>query len=210
LALLSEIVAGEIGRRLGLRVPEIVFVEVDEALGRNEPDYEIRQLLTASAGLNVGLDYLPGSIMYNPAARDRVDPSIASIAVWFDAYVTNIDRTARNPNLLCWHRDLYFIDHGAALYFQHNWQNPLEIAASKFARIQEHVLLPWASALEALDSGLRALLREDWLRELLEMVPDRWLPDGATKGEYVEYLSRRRDSSAAFVEEALRARAGRI
>src|SRR3954469_23055818 len=115
LALVAELIAGEIGRALGLKVPELVLMEVDESLGRNEPDYEIRQLLRASTGLNLALDYLPGSIMFDPAARDRTDPRTASAAVWFDAFVTNVDRTPRNPNLLWWHRTLYFIDHGASL-----------------------------------------------------------------------------------------------
>src|SRR4051794_20840485 len=123
LALVAELIAGEIGRALGLRVPEIVLVELDSALGRNEPDYEIRALLTASVGLNLALDYLPGSTMFDPAAGDAVEARIASMAVWFDAFVTNVDRTARNPNLLYWHKALYFIDHGAALYFHHTWKN---------------------------------------------------------------------------------------
>src|SRR5262245_38926287 len=120
LALVAELVAGEIGRKLGLKVPELVLVEVDEALGRNEPDEEIRDLLRASVGLNLALDYLPGSTMFDVAARDSADPRLASLAVWFDAFVTNVDRTARNPNLLYWHKSLYFIDHGAALYFHHD------------------------------------------------------------------------------------------
>lgn len=120
LALVAEIVAGEIGRQLGLKVPELVLVELDEALGRNERDYEVRQLLRASTGLNMALDYLPGSIMFDPAAGDRADASLASAVVWFDAFVTNVDRTPRNPNLLLWHKTLYLIDHGAALYFHHD------------------------------------------------------------------------------------------
>src|SRR5215831_7050543 len=122
LVLVAELIAGEIGRALGLNVPELVFLEVDAALGRNEPDYEIRELLKASVGLNLALDYLPGSTMFDPAAGGSADASTASLAVWFDAFVANVDRTARNPNLLYWHKTLYFIDHGAALYFQHNWK----------------------------------------------------------------------------------------
>src|SRR5262249_46988833 len=117
LALVAEIIAGEVGRALGLNVPEIVLIDVDEAIGRNEPDEEIRDLLRASVGLNVGMDFLPGSIMFDPAAGDAANPDFASGAVWFDGFVTNVDRTARNPNLLCWHKSLYLIDHGSALYF---------------------------------------------------------------------------------------------
>ena len=123
LALAAEIIAGEIGRALGLKVPELVLMEVDAALGRNEPDYEIRELLRASTGLNMALDFLPGSVMFDPAAGDRAGEDLASAAVWFDAFVTNIDRTARNPNLLYWHKSIYFIDHGAALYFHHDWKD---------------------------------------------------------------------------------------
>ena len=143
LALVAELIGGEIGRALGLKVPEIVLVELDAALGRNEPDYEIRELLTASAGLNLALDYLPGSTMFEPAAGDTVEASVASAAVWFDAFITNVDRTARNPNLLYWHKTLYFIDHGAALYFHHNWKNIEQMVESPFQPIRHHVLLPW-------------------------------------------------------------------
>src|SRR3954467_1759992 len=160
LALAAEIIAGEIGRALGLKVPELVLMEVDAALGRNEPDYEIRELLKASVGLNLGLDFLPGSVMFDPAARDRPAEDIASAAVWFDAFVTNIDRTARNPNLLLWHKTLYFIDHGAALYFHHNWRDVASAAVSPFAPIRSHVLLPWAGELEEADQTSRALLGE--------------------------------------------------
>src|ERR1700744_3079913 len=145
LALVAELVAGEIGRALGLMVPEIVLMEVDPVLGRNEPDQEIRELILASAGLNLALDYLPGSVMFDPAARPVVDPTIASRAVWFDAFVTNVDRTARNPNLLWWHKTLYFIDHGASLYFHHDWHDLERKALTPFAPIRSHVLLPKAA-----------------------------------------------------------------
>src|SRR5262245_10397911 len=160
LALVAEIIAGEIGRALGLNVPELVLVEVDAALGRNEPDQEIRDLLKASVGLNLALDFLPGSAMFDPAAGDVAGPDLASTAVWFDALVTNVDRTARNPNLLCWHKSLYFIDHGAALYFHHAWKDPATSARSRFPAIREHVLLPWAAHIGTLDGELRARLNE--------------------------------------------------
>src|SRR5690348_4385716 len=144
LALVAELISGEIGRRLGLAVPELVFMELDRSIGQNEADPEIRQLLLASVGLNLALDYLPGSMMFDPAAGDRADPVTASKAVWFDALVTNIDRTAKNANLLWWHRKLYFIDHGASLYFHHDWHNISEAAAKPFEAIRQHILLPWA------------------------------------------------------------------
>ena len=146
LALVAELLAGEIGRALGFAVPELVLMEVDAALGRNEADPEIRDLLRASVGRNLALDYLPGAAMFD-AAADRVDAELASSAVWFDAFVTNVDRTARNPNLLWWHKKLYFIDQGAALYFHHNWPSREEMARSRFPAVRDHVLLRWASRL---------------------------------------------------------------
>jgi hypothetical protein len=214
LALLAELVAGEIGRALGLRVPELVFVEIDAALGRNEPDEEIRDLLKASVGLNLALDYLPGSTMFDPAAGDTADANLASQAVWFDAFVTNVDRTARNPNLLNWHKQLYFIDHGAALYFHHNWQKVEEMASSPFTAIRNHVLLPWASALEAADAEAHTRLNGHVFARILEDVPEAWLqPEAgirdpaAKRAAYVDYFTRRLRDSSNFVQEAARARA---
>ncbi len=212
LALVAELIAGEIGRVLGLNVPELVLVEVEEALGRNEPDEEIRDLLNASLGINVALDYLPGSITFDVAAGDRVEPDLASKAVWFDAFVMNVDRTARNPNLLCWHRSLYFIDHGAALYFHHNWRTAEKLAESKFAPIGQHVLLPWASRIAEANAALRPLLTIDVITSVVNLVPGVWLESlvGAT-GEpvkpeaYVRFLARRLEAAANFVEEAVRA-----
>lgn len=213
LALVAEIIAGEIGRALGLQVPELVLVEVDPALGRNEPDAEIRELLQRSPGLNLGMDFLPGSVMFDPAAGDSASPEVASTAVWFDAFVTNVDRTARNPNLLCWHKSLYFIDHGAALYFHHDWKDLPVSARSRFAAIRQHVLLPQASRIEALDPALRARLSEALFSQVLENVPDAWLlpepsaPSPAAKrAAYVDYLVQRLSAAPSFVEEAVRAR----
>jgi hypothetical protein len=214
LALLAELVAGEIGRALGLKVPELVFVDVDAALGRNEPDAEIRDLLKRSVGLNLALDYLPGSTMFDPAAGDAADPKLASMAVWFDAFVTNVDRTPRNPNLLKWHRQLYFIDHGAALYFHHNWPSLEEMTRSPFSAIRSHVLLPWASAIDAADGEAHKLLDTSIFAAILDIVPDAWLlaEEGVStqvdkRAAYVRYLTERLGESSIFVEEATRVRA---
>jgi hypothetical protein len=218
LALVAELIAGEIGRALGLQVPELVRVEVDPALGRNEEDSEIRDLLKASVGLNLGLDYLPGSITFDPAARDAVDADLASAAVWFDAFVTNVDRTPRNPNLLWWHRVLHFIDHGAALYFHHSWpatEAALETAArGRFAAVRDHVLLPWASRIVEADVRLRALLGEALFARIVDQIPEEWLspdpaaaPPAGRRAGYVEFLTRRLAAADLFVEEAVRARA---
>lgn len=214
LALVSELIAGEIGRVLGLRVPELVLVQVDAALGRNEPDEEIHDLLKASTGLNLALDYLPGSVMFDPAAGDSSDAETASRAVWFDAFVSNVDRTAKNPNLLVWHRSLYFIDHGAALYFHHDWTSAAGLAPSRFPLIRYHVLLRWATQIRAADAALRPLLTEVVLREIVNLVPDEWMlpaPGAETPAKkrdgYLEFFLKRLTAAPDFVEEAIRARA---
>ncbi len=208
LALTAEIVAGEIGRALGLSVPEIVLVEVDPALGRNDPDAEIRHLLKASVGINVGLDYLPGSTDFNAAAGDSISPEIASMAVWFDAFVQNVDRTPRNPNLLMWHRQIRFIDHGAAMYFHHNWETMPAKARSAFPQIEQHVLLPFAREIAPAAVQARAKLTEPRLRGILAMVPDFFLgeDEAATKREaYLRFFLERLEHSSIFEEEAIRA-----
>lgn len=214
LALVAELIAGEIGRALGLAVPELVLMEVDAALGRNEADSEIRELLRASVGLNLALDYLPGSVTFDPAARDTVEADLASAAVWFDAFVTNVDRTPRNPNLLVWHKKIYFIDHGASLYFHHSWQNVEQVSRSRFPAIRDHVLLPWASRIEEADARLRRLLSEELFERVTDQIPDGWLlPEpgleapAAKRAGYVDFLTRRLDAAPLFVEEAVRARA---
>jgi hypothetical protein len=214
LALVAELIAGEIGRRLGLRVPELVLMEVDAAFGRNEPDHEIRDLIRRSTGLNLAMDYLPGSITFDPASGDSATPEAASLAVWFDAFVSNVDRTPRNANLLRWHKELYFIDHGAALYWHHNWPDAERKAQSPFAEIKHHVLLPWASALESADATAQQRLNSAVFAEILALVPDEWLiseSDEVTAAErrvaYVELLSSRLSASNNFLQEALSARA---
>jgi hypothetical protein len=213
LALVAELIAGEIGRTLGLNVPELVFAEVDAALGRNEPDAEIRHLLKASVGLNLALDYLPGSTTFDPAAGDRATPEVASMAVWFDAFVQNVDRTPRNPNLLIWHSSPHFIDHGAALYFHHHWETAAAKAEAPFVEIRQHVLLPWASALREAAAAAHRLLTAERLRAILDLVPDPWIstesPDALSardrRAAYLEYMTRRLASAVHFEEEAIRA-----
>lgn len=203
LALVAELIAGEIGRALGLAVPEIVLMELDPVLGRNEPDQEIRELILASAGLNLALDYLPGSVMFDPAARIPVDPTVASKAVWFDAFVTNVDRTARNPNLLWWHKNLYFIDHGASLYFHHDWQDLEQKAERPFTAIRNHVLLSQATRIEEVADRLKSLLTADVLADILSWVPDGWLdgPEEKRQG-YLSYLMRRLNAAPKFLPDA--------
>ncbi|MBO9663850.1 HipA family kinase [Dokdonella sp.] len=211
-ALIAELIGGEIARALGLRVPEIVFVELDADLARTEPDPEIQHLIRASAGLNLALDYLPGSVAFDPVA-ERVEAELASAVVWFDAFVSNVDRTARNTNMLVWHRRLWLIDHGAALYFHHDWDGYLDRASAPFARIKDHVLLPYASALREADERLGALLTEEMIERIVAQVPDAWLlgdapfaDAAAHRAAYAQYLCRRLRAPREFVAEAIRAR----
>jgi len=214
-ALVAELISGQIARALGLPVPEIVLANLDPTLGRSEPDSEIRDLIQASAGLNLALDYLPGSITFDPlAAAAALDvPALASRIVWFDGLVTNVDRTPRNPNLLVWHRRLWLIDHGASLYFHHAWDKYLERAGQPFKPIKDHVLLPWASDLTAADAQLAPILTPQVLEGIVAQVPDSWLGDveqfadvDAHRAAYLAYLRARLQQPRLWVEEARHAR----
>ena len=211
-ALIAEVVAGEIARAAGLPIPEIVLIELDPDLARTEPDPEIQQLIRASAGLNVALDYLPGAVMFDPLA-EKPAPRLASDIVWFDGFVTNVDRTPRNANMLMWHRRLQLIDHGAALYFHHSWNQYLERAADPFTRVKDHILLPFAGELHESDARLSALITPQVVADTVNLIPEAWLGvDGtfATPREnreaYTKYLQQRLVQPHAFVQEAIRAR----
>jgi len=212
-ALVAEIVAGEIGRALGLLVPDIVLVDLDPALAAGEPDAEIRELLARSAGMNLGLDFLPGALGFDPAAGFAPEPDLAADVVWFDALVTNVDRTAKNTNMLVWHRRLWLIDHGSALYIHHTWRDPVAHAVRPFPQSRDHVLLPFASSIRDADARLAPRIGRELLESILEAVPDGWLaPEhgladpAAHRRAYVEYLSRRLSQPRAFAEEAEDAR----
>jgi hypothetical protein len=211
-ALIAELLAGEIARAAGLPMPEIVFVELDTELARAEPDPEIQDLIRSSAGLNLALDYLPGSVTFDPVAESP-DADLASSIVWFDAYVTNVDRTPRNTNMLMWHRRLWLIDHGAALYFHHRWDNYLERSRDPFPFIKNHVLLQSASSLREADSKMTGRITPDVIDRIVKLIPDAWLvddssPGGASRGRdaYIEYLLSRLAASHVFLEEAIHAR----
>ena len=211
-ALIAELITGEIARAVGLLVPEIVFVELDTELARTEPDPEIQDLIRASGGLNLALDYLPGSIMFDPVAEE-IEARLASQIVWFDAYVTNIDRTPRNTNMLMWHRRLWLIDHGAALYFHHSWSNYRERSSDPFPLIKDHVLLRSAAHLEEANSRLSKVIDPDLVEMVVGLVPEEWLRQdspfaGPTecRSAYIEYLTERLRGTHQFVEEAIRAR----
>src|SRR4051794_40327324 len=177
-ALIAELVSGEVGRALGLPVPEIVLVELDPILAQTEPDPEIQELIRASAGLNLALDYLPGSVTFDPLFFVP-DELLASRIVWFDAFVTNVDRTPRNTNLLVWHKKLRLIDHGASLYFHHDWNGYRERSTSRFERIKDHVLLPFASRIAEVDQELTALLSPQMISGIVDSIPEEWLSDAS-------------------------------
>ena len=211
-ALIAELIAGEIARRLGLQMPDIVLADLDKELGRTEPDPEIQDLIKASVGWNLAVDYLPGSITFDPLV-DKIDEELASRIVWFDAFVTNVDRTARNPNMLIWHKELWLIDHGAALYFQHAWDNWEQASQSPFIQIKDHVLLPRANAISDVDKELRECLTREVFENIVSSIPDEWLDDfdpAARRSIYVEFLQKRLGSANIFVEEAKRARENSI
>src|SRR5271165_7251050 len=215
-ALIAELVAGEIGRLLGLKVPEIVLMQLSPDLARTEPDAEIQSLIRASAGLNLALDYLPGSVTFDPLIF-QPEPKLASAIVWFDALVCNVDRTARNVNMLIWHRRLWLIDHGAALYFHHAWNGHERHATNPFALIKDHVLLKYASALADVDARMRTLVTEDKLAAIVRLIPESWLSDdpgfagtSAQRDAYCKYFELRMQSSDVFVQEAIRARSAHL
>jgi hypothetical protein len=209
-ALVAEVLVGGLALAAGLPVPELVLVKISPRLGRTEPDPEINELVSSSAGLNFGLDFLPGALDFSPARPGDVDPDLASEVVWFDALTTNVDRTARNPNLLLWHGRLWLIDHGAALY-QHHAPGDLAARAEEgFPLIGEHVLLPRASALPAADARLSGRLGAEQIDAALADVPDDWLgqdPAGARRS-YRDYLLRRLKPPRRFAEEVAQAHAG--
>jgi hypothetical protein len=194
--LVGEIVCGELARRLGLPVPEIVLVDVDPVLGRSEPDEEVQDLLRASPGLNLGLDFLPGSLGFDPVAH-TVQPPLASRVLWFDALISNVDRSWRNPNLLMWHRQLQLIDHGAALVFHHSWPRADTMVERPYD-VSDHVLSTQATARDEADAALSTAVTREVLTEVLALVPDVWLGDepgfdspADLRAAYVDHLGRR-------------------
>ena len=216
-ALVAELVAGEMARAIGLPVPEIVFVQLDGRIAKTEPDAEIQELLGKSEGLNIGLDYLPGSITFDPLIDGpmRGKARLASSILWFDALVTNVDRTPKNTNLLLWHRNLWMIDHGATLIFHHNWSDDvLKRSRKPFPQIKHHVLLRWASEIRKVDAELAGMLTAEVIEKILGEIPDDWLGDepmfgdvDAHRAAYLDYLLHRLESPRHWMEDAADAQA---
>ena len=211
-ALIAELLGGEIARILGLPVPELVFANLDEAFGRTEPDEEIQDLLKASVGLNLALHYLSGAITFD-ATVTHLDAVTASKIVWLDCLLTNVDRTPRNTNMLVWHKELWLIDHGAALYFHHSWNNWEEAAKRPFVQIKDHVLLPRASELDTVDAELKSIITPQLIQNIVALIPDEWLTGESSftspqqyRDAYAQFLITRIAHSAVFVNEAKNAR----
>ncbi|MCR5862377.1 aminotransferase class I and II [Flavobacterium sp. J372] len=215
-ALVAELIGGEIARVLGLPIPELVYAKLDEAFGRTEADEEIQDLLQNSQGLNLALHYLQGGINFDPVVT-QVDEKLASQIVWLDSYITNVDRTFRNTNMLLWHQELWLIDHGACLYFHHSFDDPIGHAKTPFALIKDHVLLPRAAKLQEVDAEYKALLTEEKIRAIVNLIPDDWLhweeldksPE-AIRDVYVQFLMTRLQNSDIFTKQAINAREAHI
>jgi hypothetical protein len=206
-ALIADLIGAEIARKLGLLVPELVFAELAEGFGRTEPDEEIQDLLKFSTGLNLGLHYLSSSITFD-AVVNTVEPSLATKIVWLDAFLMNIDRTARNTNMLFWNKELWLIDHGASLYFHHNPETWNEQSLKPFVQIKDHVLISNVSKLSEIASKAKELITKDFLKELIDLIPDNWIADGemANKQMYFDFLSNRLDHAHVFESEIENAR----
>lgn len=207
-ALIAELIGGEIARALGIRIPEIVFACLDETFGRTEADEEIQDLLKASTGLNLALHYLSGSVTFDPAVTTP-DATLASQIVWLDCLLMNVDRTARNTNMLLWRKELWLIDHGASLYFHHSWENWQEQALRRFALVKDHVLLPWANKLDIVDKNFHAILTDEMIQSIVSLVPDEWLVTDSPfttaeehRNAYSTFLKSRIAHSSIFINEA--------
>lgn len=210
--LISELLGGEIARKLGFKVPELVFALLDVDFGRTEGDEEIQDLLKFSEGTNLALHFLSGSINYDPAVMP-INDKLASQIVWLDAFITNVDRTFRNTNMLMWHKELWLIDHGASFYFHHTWENWETSAKSKFTQIKDHVLLKYATKLEEVDAEFKPLLSDEFIDTLVELIPNEWLETEAyhmnedeMRSIYKSFIKIRRDHSINFINEANDAR----
>lgn len=211
-ALIAELIGGLLAKTLGLKIPEIVFAELDTAFGRTEPDEEIQDLLKASTGLNIALHYLSGAATFDAAVK-VIDEELASKIVWLDCFICNVDRTARNTNMLIWNKELWLIDHGASLYFHHAWQNFLKNAGRPFEQVKDHVLLKHAAKLEATDALFHTMLNDEIIEAIVNLIPDDWLIDmdsdempEAKRNTYAQFLKTRFAASAIFIKQAIYAR----
>ncbi len=209
-ALIAELLGGEIARVLGIKMPEMVFAELNDSFSKTEPDEEIQDLLRNSTGLNLGVHYLSGAITFDPIVT-TINSKLASQIVWLDALLTNVDRTPRNTNMLIWHKELWLIDHGASLYFHHNWDNWEAQSKRPFVAIKDHVLLSQASDIEEVDKDFKQILTPEQIKAIVDLIPDDWLQNRELSQEeerevYVRFLENRVASSDLLVKEINHAR----
>lgn len=211
-SVIAELIGGEVMRVAGMKVPELVFLDIDEDFGRTEGDEEIQDLLKASQGLNIGLHFLSGALTFDPLVNP-VDETLASRIVWLDAFLTNVDRTVRNTNMLIWNRELWLIDHGSTLYFHHGWSDPDKAALSPFTFVKDHVLLRYASGLKETEEEMKKILTPEKLREIVALIPDEWLPADERemtpeqiREAYAGFLISRIENSEIFTRQAIEAR----
>ena len=211
-ALIAELIGGELAKLMGLKIPELVFANLDEAFGRTEPDEEIQDLLKASRGLNLAMHYLSGAFVFDAVVND-VDEELASKIVWLDSLITNVDRTARNTNMLIWHHELWLIDHGASLYFHHSLTNAKQQAKKPFTNIKDHVLLPFAGKLQQVNETYASLITTKNITTIVHLIPDEWLQhifvDEGIENKrqvYIDFLTERLSYSGEFTKQAQHAR----
>lgn len=211
-AVVSELIGGLVAKTLSFRIPELVFINIDEAFGQSEGDEEIQDLLQASRGLNVGLHFLSGAFTFDPVTT-KVDEKLASQIVWLDAFLTNVDRTVKNTNMLVWNRELWLIDHGSTLYFHHTWDNWEKQALSPFPLIKDHVLLPYASKIEEVNAEFKKILTTEKIKDIVDTIPDdflNWNLENESSQDlrdvYFQFLTKRIENSELFVNEAKYAR----
>jgi hypothetical protein len=210
--LVAELISGEIARALGLKIPEIVFANLDSAFGRTEPDEEIQDLLKASTGLNLALHYLSGAITFDPVLS-KINEKLASEIVWLDCFIANVDRTVRNTNMLIWRKELWLIDHGASLYYHHSWESFEQKALQPFVQVKDHVLLSQAGVLDETNKTFRSIITPKKIEDIVALVPDEWLDDGSSnesadekRETYIRFLAKRLSAAEIFVNEAKHAR----
>lgn len=211
-ALIAELIGGEFTRAIGLKIPELVFMNLDDSFSKTEPDEEIQDLLKFSVGLNLGLHFLSSAITFDPLVS-KVAPMIASKIVLLDSMISNIDRTAKNTNLLSWNNELWVIDNGASFYFHHNWANWRNHLTRTFPLIKDHVLLPYASQLKEAALEIKGLMTPDKIAEIIATIPEDWLLDPSDeispnemRAAYIEFIHAKFSLIDSLVKEAEDAR----
>ncbi|MDE6792604.1 MAG: aminotransferase class I and II [Muribaculaceae bacterium] len=211
-ALISELIGGMVAKAFKFKTPELVLLNLDSVFGITEPDEEVQELLRKSEGLNLGMHFLDGAATFDPSVN-KVDELTASKIVWLDAFMTNVDRTRLNPNMMIWHNEVWLIDHGASIYFHHSWKDPETAALDPFPYISRHALLPYATRLEEADALMRQAITPRTLNKIVDLIPEEWLEEEGSeisprdrREGYRTFLTKRLAESHVFTQEAIRQR----